>query len=129
MFVSAFFDRMIETPPLLPHTYDHGGKYQFMSENPKFEGRGMNGRMNSGQHLRGQRADITELEMILLGTTEAGHKGNKAVEMEQRAKDNKNSAKAFLIDDELTKMYRVVFDPGVINGEAGFGSHVQMYKV
>jgi hypothetical protein len=130
-FLSAFFHQMTSTP--LPLTssekYDHGGNYQFMSENPEFEGRGMNGRMNSGQHLRGLRADIAELEKNLIGKTEAYHASCKAMEMEHRAKDVKYSAKAYLIDKELPKMYDAVFNENEMNGMPGFGSHLQMYKV
>ena len=128
-FLTTFFHQMSSTPPLLPHKYDHGGEYQFMSENPEFKGRGMNGRMISGSHLRGLRADIAEFEKDLVGTTEAHHASNKAMEMEHRAKDVKNSAKAYLIDKELPKMYDAVFNENEMNGVPGFGSHLQMYKV
>lgn len=129
LFLSAFFHNMSSTPPPLPHRYDHGGSYQYMSENPAFKGQGMNGRMISGQHLRGLRADIAELEKDLIGKTEAYHNSTKAMEMEHRAKDVKNSAKAYLIDKELPKMYDAVFNQSDMNSVPGFGSHLQMYKV
>ena len=129
LFLTAYMHAMSSKPPLLPHKYDHGGNYQHMSTNPKFKGRGMNGRMITGQHMRGLRADIAELEKNLIGKTEVYHTSNKAMEMEHRAKDVKNSAKAYLIDEELPKMYDAVFDENEMNGVPGFGSHLQMYKV
>jgi hypothetical protein len=120
LFLSAFLTQMSSEPPPLPHKYNHGGNYQFMSENPEFKGRGMNGRMITGQHMRGLRADIAELEKDLIGKTEAYHSSNQALEMEHRAKDVKNSAQAYLIDKELPKMYDAVFNENEMNGMPGF---------
>ena len=103
--------------------------FQFMSTNPAFAGRGVNGRMVSGQHMRGLRNHIFQAEKMLVGTSEVTDPNRMLAEKKKRSQDRTWSAVPYLIDVELPNMYKAVWEEGKMNDVKGFGSAFQMQKV
>ena len=136
LIFAAWQECLLATPPVLPHPLgtfkDVNGNpqaFQFMSTNPTFAGRGVNGRMISGQHMRGMRNHIFQLENMLLGTSDVMDSGLMLAEKKKRSEDKTSSAGPYLVDVELPNMYKAVWEEGKMNGVSGFGSAFQMQKV
>ena len=136
LLFAAWQECLLAVPPVLPHplgTFKDGNgnpqPFQFMSTNPAFAGRGVNGRMVSGQHMRGLRNHIFQVEKMLVGTSEVTDPNLMLAEKKKRSEDRTWSAVPYLVDVELPNMYKAVWEEGKMNGVKGFGSAFQMQKV